>query len=183
MNNQNVTIPHTKQLTVTALMTAALCLIAPFSIPLPFSPVPISLATFVLYLDIFILGSKLGTISCILYLLLGFVGLPVFSGFSGGIGRLFGPTGGYMIGYLFLIIIGGNINNFSKGKTLFSAFGLLLGTAVTYLFGTAWLSMQMDLTFIQGLAAGVLPYLPGDFLKIIVALIIGPVLQNRIRQL
>lgn len=88
-----------------------------------------------------------------------------------------------MIGYLFLIIIGGNINNFSKGKTLFSAFGLLLGTAVTYLFGTAWLSMQMDLTFIQGLAAGVLPYLPGDFLKIIVALIIGPVLQNRIRQL
>ena len=59
MNNQNATIPHTKQLTVTALMTAALCLIAPFSIPLPFSPVPISLATFVLYLDILSWGLNL----------------------------------------------------------------------------------------------------------------------------
>ena len=183
MNKQHTPLAHTKQLTLTALMTAALCLIAPFSIPLPLSPVPISLATFVLYLDIFILGPKLGILSCILYLLLGFVGLPVFSGFSGGIGRLFGPTGGYMIGYLFLILIGGNIVERSHGKKSLSAFGLALGTICTYIFGTTWLSRQMNLTFLQGLAAGVIPYLPGDILKIIAALIIGPILKNRIKQL
>lgn len=183
MKKQVTSILSTKQLTLTALMTSILCIVAPFSLPLPFSPVPISFATFILYVSAYVLGPKFGAVSCILYLLLGFVGLPVFSGFSGGVGRLFGPTGGYMIGYLFLVLISGFVIEMSDGRRLPSAFGFILGTAITYAFGSAWLAVQMDLTFMQGVAAGVLPYLPGDTIKIIAALIIGPVLKNRLRRI
>ena len=131
MKKQITSTLSTKCLTITALMTAILCIVAPFSLPLPFSPVPISFATFILYLTSYVLGAKYGTISCLLYLLLGFIGLPVFSGFSGGVGRLLGPTGGYMIGYLFLVLIGGLAVELSDGKRLPSTLGLLLGTAIT----------------------------------------------------
>lgn len=173
----------TKQLTLTALMTALLCVISPFSLPIPFSPVPLSFSTFILYLDAYVLGPKYGSISCLLYLLLGFVGLPVFSGFSGGIGRLFGPTGGYLIGYLFLVSISGFMIERSEGNRFFSVVGLLAGTTVTYILGTLWLSFQMDLTFLQGLTIGVLPYLPGDFIKILGAAIIAPILKNRLKRI
>lgn len=170
-------------MTLAALMTAVLCIVAPFSLPLPFSPVPISFATFILYLDAYVLGPRLGTISCILYLLLGFAGLPVFSGFSGGIGRLLGPTGGYMIGYIFLIFVSGFAIEMSDGKKLYAAFGFIIGTAITYAFGTAWLAAQMDLTFMQGLAVGVFPYLPGDAVKIIASIMIGPILKSRLKHI
>lgn len=183
MKKQVTSTLSTKYLTLTALMTAVLCIVAPFSLPLPFSPVPISFATFILYLTSFVLGAKYGTISCVLYLLLGFVGLPVFSGFSGGVGRLFGPTGGYMIGYIFLVLIGGFVVEISDGKRLPSGLGFLLGTAITYAFGSAWLAVQMDFTFLQAVAAGVLPYLAGDAVKIIAALIIGPILKSRLKHL
>ena len=74
----------TKQMTLIALMTALTCILGPLSIPLPFSPVPISFTNLVLYFSVFVLGTKFSTISYIVYLLIGLVGLPVFSGFSGG---------------------------------------------------------------------------------------------------
>ena len=89
----------TKQLTLVGVMTAVTCILGPFSIPLPFSPVPISFTNLAVYLTVYVLGMKFGTISFITYLLLGAVGLPVFSAFTGGIGKLAGPTGGYLIGY------------------------------------------------------------------------------------
>ena len=73
----------TKQMTLIALMTALTCILGPLSIPLPFSPVPISFTNLVLYFSVFVLGTKFSTISYIVYLLIGLVGLPVFSGFSG----------------------------------------------------------------------------------------------------
>lgn len=171
----------TKNLVRIGLMTALLCIIAPFAFPLPFSPVPISFATFIIYLGTYTLGKKYGTISCLIYLLLGSVGLPVFSNFSGGIGKLAGATGGYLIGYLLLAFIGGWFVENYEGRILPSAFGLILGTALTYAFGTIWLSQQMSLSFSQGLAIGVSPYLLGDTVKIIATLIIGPILKKRLR--
>lgn len=183
MKQQTSSILSTTQLTLTALMTALLCVISPFSLPIPFSPVPISFSTFILYVAAYVLGPKFGSISCLLYLLLGFVGLPVFSGFSGGIGRLLGPTGGYLIGYIFLILIAGFMIEISEGKKLISVIGMVAGTAITYIFGTVWLSLQMNLTFVEGLAMGVLPYLLGDMVKIIAALIIGPILKSRLKRI
>ena len=97
----------TKELTLTALMAAVICVLGPLAIPLPFSPVPISLTMVGVYLAVYAVGMWRGTIAMCLYLLLGLVGLPVFSGYTGGPTKLFGPTGGYLIGFIFTALISG----------------------------------------------------------------------------
>ena len=97
----------TKEITLIALMAAVMCILGPISLAIPISPVPISLGTLAIYLASYLLGMKRGTISCLIYLLIGIVGLPVFTGFTGGIGKVMGPTGGYMIGYIFLVLCTG----------------------------------------------------------------------------
>ena len=81
-------------MTIISLMTAMICILGPITLAIPISPVPISFVTLAIYLAVYILGMKKGAISCLLYLLIGFVGLPVFSAFTGGVGQLLGPTGG-----------------------------------------------------------------------------------------
>lgn len=173
----------THELVLISLVTAVTCILAPFSIPLPISPVPISFTNLVLYISIYLLGWKRSTISYIIYLLLGFAGLPVFSGFTGGLGKLAGPTGGYLIGFLFLTVIAGILVERFPQKRLLCALGMILGTIITYIFGTFWLSAQLHLSFTEGLAVGALPYLPGDIVKIAAALIIGPALKARVSKM
>ncbi len=165
-------------LSVTALMAAVLCILAPLSVPI--GPVPISLATFIVYLMAFLLGSRMSVVSCQVYLLIGLAGLPVFSGFSGGPAKLLGPTGGYLIGYLFAAFISGLFIEKFPRRIILHIIGMVLGTAVLYFFGTCWLAYQMELSFPAALAAGVLPFLPGDALKIAVAALFGPVIRTRL---
>ncbi|WP_306480010.1 biotin transporter BioY [Mediterraneibacter sp.] len=184
--NQPITADQTnttRQLTMIGLMTAVTCILGPLSIPLPFSPVPITLTNFAVFLSIYILGMKHGTISLLIYLALGTIGLPVFSSFSGGLGKLAGPTGGYLFGFIFLALIHGFFMQRFPKKTLASVIGMSLGMTVCYLFGTIWLAVQMNLTFTAALAIGVLPYLIGDAAKIILAAIIGPKLANTIQKI
>lgn len=164
---------HTKNLTSIALMTAIICIISPFSIPTGFSPVPITLGTLAIYICLFALGLKKGCISVLMYLILGLIGLPVFAGFTGGFGILFSPTGGYLIGYLFLALITGFFINKRKSKWYLYLLGMLLGTIACYLFGTLWLAYQMQLTFSEAFTVGVLPYIPADLIKMIAALLLG----------
>lgn len=171
----------TQSLVLTALMTAVTCILAPMSIPIPFSPVPLTLTNFVLEISIFLLGWKKATASFIIYLLLGLCGLPVFSGFSGGVGKFAGPTGGYLIGFIFLTVIGGLFAEHFHWKRSACTVGMVLGMAVTYAFGTAWLCLQLNLSFTAGLFTGVIPYLPGDAVKIALAVAFGPVLKKRVR--
>lgn len=181
MDTNNTTTKNfwnVKNLTLIALMTAIICILSPFSIPLVISPVPITLGVFAIYLTLMILGMKRGVISCLLYILLGLIGLPVFSGFSGGAGKLLGPTGGYIIGYLFLALIAGFfIDKFflceKPNRWYLCPLGMILGTAVCYLFGTAWLAYQLELGFSKALAMGVLPYIPADLVKLALALLVG----------
>lgn len=172
----------TQNLVLIALVTAITCILAPMSIPIPFSPVPLTLTNFVLELSIFLLGWKKGSVSYLVYLLLGIAGLPVFSGFSGGLGKFAGPTGGYLIGFLFLVLIGGLIAEHFHYKRPACVAGMILGMAVAYLLGTVWLCMQMQLSFTAGLLAGVIPYLPGDAVKIVLAVLLGPELKKRVRR-
>ena len=165
-----------------ALMTALMCIFSPFAIPLPISLVPLSFATLVLYIMAYILNPVHGLISCLVYLFLGFIGLPVFSGFSRGFGKLAGPTGGYLIGYLFLIVISSWFIHHFRMHKLWSILGMMIGTAILYLFGTIWLAKMANLSFFAALAAGVLPYLIGDAIKIITASILGPILKRTIPQ-
>ena len=107
---------RTKFLTLTGLMTAVICIVGPLSLPLPASPVPVTLTNFAIYIAVYVLGLKAGTVSCLIYLCLGAAGLPVFSALSGGIGKLAGPTGGYLIGFLFLALIQGALMRRFSGK-------------------------------------------------------------------
>ena len=175
VDNQKI---RTKQMVLIALMTAVTCVLGPLSIPLPFSPVPISLTKFAIFLAIFVLGMKSGTISFIIYLLLGAVGVPVFSSFRGGFQVLAGPTGGYLIGFIFLaLIMGFALEHFDR-KLVPTIIGMIIGMAVCYAFGTVWLAKLLSLSFKEGLMMGVIPYLPGDAAKIIIAAIVGPKLYG-----
>lgn len=167
-----------RQMTLIGLMAAVMCITGPLTVPLPFTPVPISLTNMAIYLTVYVLGCKLGTLSYIIYLMLGLAGLPVFSAFSGGLSKLAGPTGGYLIGFILTAVICGVAVDNSGGKRRIQILGMIMGTLAAYLFGTLWLCGQMNLTMVQGLSAGVIPYLPGDLIKIGLAAAIG----NNIRQ-
>lgn len=169
---------RTKQMVLIALMTAVTCVLGPLSIPLPFSPVPISLTNFAIFLAVFVLGMKNATISFIVYLLLGAVGVPVFSSFRGGLAILAGPTGGYLIGFIFLALIMGFAMEHYDRKLVPTIIGMVLGMIVCYAFGTVWLAKLLGLSFVKGLMMGVIPYLPGDAVKIIIAVIVGPKLYG-----
>lgn len=175
VDNQKI---RTKQMVLIALMTAVTCVLGPLSIPLPFSPVPISLTNFAIFLAIFVLEMKNGTISFIIYLLLGAIGVPVFSSFRGGLQVLAGPTGGYLIGFIFLaLIMGFALDHFDR-KLVPTIIGMIIGMAVCYAFGTVWLAKLLSLSFKEGLMMGVIPYLAGDAAKIIIAAIVGPKLYG-----
>ena len=159
-----------RDLTLTAVFAALLCVISPFSIPI--GPVGITLATFGIYLAGAVLGWKKAGAAAAVYLLLGLIGLPVFSGFMGGFQRLAGPTGGYLLGYIPTAAITGLFAEKSRKKIALPA-GMIIGTAVLYAFGTAWFCAMSGTSIIPALSACVLPFLPGDAVKIICASLLG----------
>ena len=173
----------TQRLVLIALVTAITCILAPLSIPIPVSPVPISLTNLVLLISVYVLGWKDAAVSYIVYLLLGAAGLPVFSGFAGGPAKIAGPTGGYLLGFIFMTILAGIfVERFLENRFLIVT-GMILATVIAYIFGTAWLAFQMDLSFTAALSIGVLPYLPGDTAKIVLAVLTGPVLKSRLKNI
>jgi len=175
-------------ITQTAVLTAVLCVFGPLTITLPVSPVPISLANFVIYIFAVLLGTKKSLFGVFIYMLLGAVGLPVFSKGAAGIGYLLGPTGGYLSGFFFCSL-GTSLGyeagekffcgNFAKISILVS--GMIIGTLICYLIGTVWLSYLNNLDFNAALAAGVLPFIPGDAAKIIIAVLLTTPLKARLK--
>jgi len=169
----------THKLTLIGLFTAILCILGPIAIILPFSPVPLSLGTLGVLLACLLLGTKNGLFCTILYLILGFVGLPVFTGFTGGVGKLFGPTGGYLLGYLFLAAVGGLLAERWRKHLLLQALGLFIGMCCCYLLGTLWLMFQADVKIQIALWVGVIPYVPFDVFKIGGAVLLNQTVRKR----
>jgi biotin transport system substrate-specific component len=176
------TIFSTKEMAITALMTAIIAILGPWAVSIPISPVPITLCTMGIYFVLYVLGLKLGTVSVILYVLLGAFGVPIFTNFSGGFGKLLGPTGGYIIGYVFLALICGLFLERFPDKLEMHIAGFVLGTLVLYLFGTLWLGYQMHLTFQAALMIGVVPYIPGDVGKLLIAMALGMPLKKQLKK-
>lgn len=168
----------TYQLAATALFTAIMCILGPMSIPI--GPVPISLTNFVIYLAVLIIGKNYGTISCIVYILLGAVGLPVFSSYTGGIGKLFGPTGGYIIGFIPMAFILGIAFEKIVDKKWMQLISMAGATVVLYVLGTAWFVMSMKCEVWYALTICVFPFLLGDAIKIIIAYVIGNEVKKRL---
>lgn len=169
-------------LTLIGLMTAVICILGPLSIVIPISPVPISFTNLAIYFSVILLGSKKGTISYLVYLLIGFIGIPVFSNFTSGPAKLFGPTGGYLIGFIFMALISGFFIDKFPGKIYMQIFGMVLGTVVTYALGTSWLAYQADMTFKSALFAGVIPFIIGDIAKIVIATALGNTIKKQVKR-
>lgn len=172
-----------KDMTLTAVMAALICIAGPLTIAA--GPVPLSLATFAVYLAGAILGKKRGTVAVALYLVIGIIGVPVFSGFSGGFQKLAGVTGGYLIGYLpcaFLAGLGAERAEKEGRKWLLPAM-MVVGTLVLYVIGTAWFMIQSSNALIPSLGMCVLPFLPGDAVKIAAATLLTVPVKNAVRKM
>jgi biotin transport system substrate-specific component len=138
---------------------------------IPIGPVPITLQVLFVLLSGGLLGPIWGLVSIFIYLLMGIAGLPVFSGGRSGLGHIIGPTGGYLIGFLISSPIVGLIIS-SRRELLTTFIGMIAGLSVIYLFGILWLSISSRLTIYKAMAIGLIPFLPFDILKAIVASIV-----------
>ena len=166
------------EIAVCGMFAALMCICGPLSVPI--GPIPVSLTNLVIYLVIMVLSARLSLVSYLVYLLLGIAGLPVFSGFAGGPAKLIGPTGGYLIGFIFTIIIAGSIYELSGRQPVITGLGMFLGLIVAYAFGTVWFVYQTGMEIAPALAVCVWPFIPFDIIKIVVAVIFGRILRRAI---
>lgn len=162
----------------TALFAAIICIMAPFSLNVGL--IPISLGTFAIYLAGGFLGGKKGMTAVGVYILLGAIGLPVFTGFSGGFAKLLGVTGGYIIGFVPLVLITGIFAE--KNKALLPL-GMVLGTLACYAFGTVWFMALTKSELVPALMSCVVPFLIGDAVKIAAASAICIPLKSRVNKI
>lgn len=168
------------QLTTCALMAALMCVLGPMSIQI--GPIPVSFTNLVIYLAVYLLGMKGATVSYLVYLLLGAVGLPVFSGFAGGLGKLAGPTGGYLIGFIFMALISGFVMEKTRAHAVFTILGMCAATLVDYLFGTVWFVWQMQCEVWYALTVCVFPFLLVDLAKILIATALGKTVRMALKK-
>lgn len=179
MKQNNKGIFSLKSMVFTAIFAALICVAAPVSIPLP-GLVPISLATFTMYLAGAMLGGKRAALAVLVYVLLGAVGVPVFSGYSGGFGVLFGVTGGYIIGYIPMALITGLFADLPSKHHWTIPVGMVVGTIALYTFGTAWFMIYTGKNLAAALMGCVVPFLAFDAIKIVLATAISAPLKSRI---
>jgi biotin transport system substrate-specific component len=148
-----------------------IALSAQIAIPVPLSPVPITLQTLAVILTGAILGSRLGTLGVLAYLLEGSMGIPVFAQAHAGLIHLAGPTGGYLLGFVPAAFVTGLLVEQLKQKGFLWSFLIMsVGTIIIFIFGLLWLSLLFGQTNV--LMLGLYPYLPGAFLKTGIAALI-----------
>lgn len=162
------------------LSAALIAICSWISIPLP--TVPITLQTMGVVLIASLFGAKRGTIATVIYIVLGAIGVPVFAGFSGGLGSLTGPTGGYIIGFIFTAVIVG-VTADKTNKLWALIVSMVIGILVCYVFGTAWFAYVYAKTsdaqpLMTILGWCVFPFLLPDAVKIVIAAI----LTNRLKK-
>lgn len=171
----------TKDITLIAVFTAIMVIFAQISVPIPFSPVPITFSLFAVFLSTMMLGWKCGTIVQVVYVMLGICGAPVFQGFTGGMGRVFGPTGGYIISYIFMaFVMGFLVDKFNiTGRIKMNAV-MILGLVICYGFGTSWLVISTNMEIGKALKVAVIPFIPLDLVKIGVTSVLAYDLKARL---
>lgn len=179
------TKPHSsenriKNYVLISLFTALIAVCSFVTVP---STVPFTLQTFGVFVTLLILGGKHATISVCLYIVAGIVGVPVFSGFSGGLGHLLGATGGYITGFVVICLFYWLVTTLFGNKLFIKAIGLTFGLLLCYIFGTLWYAVVFAGTltvksFADIFIICVLPFIIPDFIKISVALLIYHKISN-----
>ncbi len=180
MSKQSKSQFKTIELVYIAVCAALMAICSWIQIPMT---VPFTLQTFAIFLTIGILGGKLGTIAVAVYILLGAVGVPVFAGFSGGFGVILGPTGGYIIGFIFSALVMWLIEKLFGRKLPVLGVAMVLGLIVCYAFGTAWFMVvyaQQGNAVNLATALGwcVIPFIIPDVVKIALALTLSKILRK-----
>jgi biotin transport system substrate-specific component len=164
------------RMTVYASLMAALTAVGAY-LAIPIGPVPIVLQNLFIFLAGLLLGPGWGTASVGVYLLAGILGLPVFAGGVGGVGRFAGPTGGYLLGFLPAVCMIGFISNVSKTNVIKDLLAMICGSFIIYACGLSWLKILTGMTLGKTLAVGMYPFLPGDALKMAAAVPIAKALR------
>jgi len=175
-----------RELILVSLFAAVTCVLSIFLIPLPFTPVPVTLQIVGVTLSGAILGPRLGFYSLGLYTLLGIIGLPVFAGGGSGFGALLGPTGGYIFGFMAGAYIIGHLSRlgyqrFSGSKTskyFIQLLSMAGGIIVVYTFGSLQLMVVTGMSLSQSLVSGALPFIMPDLLKISAAAFVAVALRD-----
>ena len=165
---------------LTSLCAAIIVVLAQILIPLPL--IPITGQTLAIGLVVTILGLKHGTYAVLLYILLGAIGLPVFQGFTGGLGILFGPTGGYIIGFIPTALVIGFYLKKTRLTFPHALVANILGMLVTLAVGAVWLKYSAELSWTGALLSGVIPFLIVGVIKAILAAWVGVIVRQRLEQ-
>lgn len=168
-----------KMTVYTSLFVALIAMGAFISIPI--GPVPIVLQNMFVLLAGIILGPVWGLACVAIYLLIGFAGLPVFAGATSGVGKLFGPTGGYLLAYLPAVFVTGAISKILKKTSTANVIAMIAGSLIVYAIGVPWLKLAFSLSWSKALALGMYPFLIGDGLKIGAAIVIAKKIQPLIK--
>lgn len=169
----------TRDLVIIAVFTALLCVLAPLSTPLT-GQVPISLATLVVMLMGVVLGANKSGVAVCLYIIIAIIGVPVLAGYKSGIASVFGPTGGFIWGYIPLAYVSGALSNKYEGKKdiVYTVLGMVIGTVILYALGTFWYVYFTKTELKAAILACVTPFIPGDIVKMIIVLLLGPRLRK-----
>ena len=165
-------------LTKVSMCVALLCISAYIIIPIPFTPIMITAQTIIINLIALLLTPKQSLVTVMVYLLVGICGLPVFSGATGGIGRLFGPTGGFLLGFLIVT----PLISLLKGKNInllrYSLVTILFGMPLLYLCGTVFMCLVHKTALQAALMSAVVPFILGDILKCLFASFLASILNK-----
>jgi len=178
--NKRTNRSKTIELCYAGLFTAVIAIMAQISIPTPMG-IPVTMQTFAIILAAVVLGSRLATISTTVYLLLGAVGVPVFAGFTGGIGKFMGPTAGFLLSYPIIAFIIGFGMDHRKAFRGALVLALAAGTLVNYTMGVAVYCLITGNPIIAGITACVLPFIITDIIKIVAASLLGFAIRKRLR--
>ena len=178
-NHRGASVSKTAEMTKMALMVAMNCVSAYIIIPLQFSLSPLALQTMIVNLTGYVLNAKQAFMTMLVYLLVGLAGVPVFTGGSAGPGKLFGPTGGYIIGFLFTAVFLAYFRGEKYSFKRYALLGCVIGIPLIYVFGVVQLKLITGMGWDKAIMTGALPFIPLDIVKCLAAAVIaGPI--NRI---
>ena len=165
-----------------AVFVSLITLGAFIRIPLPFTPVPVTLQTFFVLLAGLLLGVRLAAITQVSYLLLGVIGIPLFAGAGSGIWYLYGPSAGYLFGFFLAALFVGKYAPLLEGRFFPLLILLCLAQAIILACGVIWLGILFKYSFTKLLFIGFLPFIPGDFLKATACVPVYLALRSRFKR-
>ena len=167
-----------REIVLAGLFAAIIGILSQFTIP--FGPIPLTLQTFAVGFVVTILGKKTGTIAVAIYLLMGMIGLPVLAGGSAGIVHYFGPTGGFLVGFIFQAFFTGLIIEKTRFNYFWSILANVVGAFITLFFGSLWLKYSGSLPWYAAFSAGMIPFILPGLIKALAAGYLGALIGKRL---